>query len=77
MNGPGVIASKWQSQDSNIDLSASKAFCSALLILRDKGPCVARVLRSTDLPRMGNRSPCQRKPVIFGNQSRLQGSLEV
>lgn len=75
-NGLSLITSKWQSQDSNLGLSAAEAFFSALLTLHDKGPCVAEVLRSTDLPRVGNRSPCQRKPVFFGNQSCLQGSLE-
>lgn len=75
-NGLSLITSKWQSQDSNLGLSASEAFFSALLTLHDKGPRVAEVLRSTDLPRVGNRSPCQRKPVFFGNQSCLQGSLE-
>lgn len=50
VNGLGIITSKWQSQDSDLGLSASKAFCSALLTLHDKGPRFAHRGEQVSLP---------------------------
>lgn len=56
-NRLGLTTCKQYSQDTNLGLSASRDFFffSALLSLLGKGPCVAKVRRPTDLPRVGTQ----------------------
>ena len=78
-NRLGLTTCKQYSQDTNLGLSASRDFFFFFLLcclFSAKAHVWQRFGGPQTCPEWEHRSPWQKKPVFFGNQSCLQGSLE-